>query len=225
MNGFQDCHTLRHGNKPHFTYRKGSQESRIDTIWVNEHALAVIKADDLRSAIALRTGPLKSDHMCAMASIPFQVAFSHEIPRVIAITSLTSMRPRRCKNFSQAMSQKFRTNLAAQGEYAQVTDNLLAAQTPQWEQLARALTLSGVDSLTLTPMVIDQAEASCLARIRHQETTRGQNIQNEYKQQIISASQLLRETLGERPSLDLTPQREACFQAVDTWLQGVHSAW
>ena len=69
------------------------------------------------------------------------------------------------------------------------------------------------------------SEESCLARLQDQETTRGQNIQNEYKQQIISASQLLRKTLGERSSLDLTSQREACFQAVDTWLQGVHSAF
>ena len=123
------------------------------------------------------------------------------------------------------MSHKFRNNLEAQGEYARATDKFLDANTPQWEQLARALTVLGVKSLTINGTVIDEAETSSLASLRPQETKRGQNIQNHYKQQILSASQLLRETLGERSSLDLKPQREACFQAVDTWLQGVHSAF
>ena len=89
------------------------------------------------------------------------------------------------------MSQKFRNNLEAQGEYARATAKFLDANTPQWEQLARALTVLGVKSLTINGTVIDQAETNSLASLRPQETKRGQNIQNHYKQQILSASPCL----------------------------------
>jgi hypothetical protein len=206
QNGFHDCHVLRCGNAPHYTFHRGRQASRIDTIWVNEHLLATMTVGDLRSAVALRPGPLRTDHTCAMASIPFPVDFTRKPPRVIAI-SLTSTRPRRCNHFSTAKAERFRNKLEVRGEYDHATAKFLAAKPTKWEQLARVITLLGLDSLLLSPLAIVTAEESCLALLQDQGTTRGQNIQNEYKQQTISASHLLQTTLRGRSSLDFTRKR------------------
>ena len=219
--GFLDCHVLRHENAKHYTFcRQDTPISRIDSIWINKTLAAETDLDNLRSAIAQHTGPLLTDHRCAIASIDIGFAPDQPSPMVIGISGTSgSIRPRRWAHSHGEQAELFRNRLDSNGVYQQLATELSNANLPQWTDIARALTCLQVPSLHFT---IDQLQ-HCQAKLLGPHD--GRHLPPDIQDEIRKSYQLLASLFDTQTSIDLSARQQECYDAVERWLRGVHSAF